>query len=467
MLNLHQKLKNNPDLLKAYNDIFIEQKQNGIIEEVMSQGKLGETHYTPDHPVIRDDKITTKTCIVFDASARDNGPSLNDCLYKGPHLIPLLYDILLRFRSHVVALTSDIEKAFLQINVNENDRDYLRFLWFDNILSDQPKIVRNRFARVVFGVTSSPFCLNGTIRKHVQSYDFDKEFIDKVLSSFFVDDFIGGEESVAKAFELFKKLRIRFLEGHFLLRKWKTNNLKLRDLINHNNSGNEDAVNKVEKVLGIPWDSDEDILVYDFKTIMKDAHKSKPTKRNLLKIISSFYDPIGLIQPILISLKILLQEAHRLKLGWDDEFCGEIKEAWERNFREIDELVNVNVDRRFESSSDEDPIVCRELHGFSDASKSGFGACVYVRSFCRSGKVTVRLLTNKSRVAPLKTETIPRLELLGNLLLSRLITSVKNALKNCVNFDKIYLWIDSKVTLSRDVKTLAGCLTELSASDFY
>ena len=88
------------------------------------------------------------------------------------------------------------------------------------------------------------------------------------------------------------------------------------------------------------------------------------------------------------------------------------------------------------------------MHGFSDASKSGFGACVYVRSFCRSGEVTVRLLTAKSRVAPLKTETIPRLELLGNLLLSRLITSVKNALKNCVNFDKIYLWTDSKVTLS-------------------
>ena len=287
LLNLHQKLKDNPDLLKAYNDIFIEQKQNGIIEEVMSPGKLGETHYIPHHPVIRDDKTTTKIRIVFDASARDNGPSLNDCLYKGPHLTPLLYDILLKFRSHVVALTSDIEKAFLQINVNENDRNYLRFLWFNNMFSDQPKIVRNRFARVVFGVTSSPFCLNGTIRKHVQSYDFDKEFIDKVLSSFSVDDFIGGEESVTKAFELFKKLCPRFLEGHFLLRKWKINNLELRNLITHNNSGNEDADNKVENVLGIPWDSDKDILVYDFNSVMKDAHKSKPTKRNLLKTVSS------------------------------------------------------------------------------------------------------------------------------------------------------------------------------------
>ena len=240
-------------------------------------------------------------------------------------------------------------KAFLQINVNENDRDYLRFLWFDKIFSDQPKIVRNRFVRVVFGVTSSPFCLNGTIRKHIQSYDFEKELIDNVLSSLFVDDFIGGEESVAKAFELFKKLRIRFLEGHFLLRKWKTNNLELQNPITHNNSGNEDTVNKAEKVLGIPWDSDKDILVYDFKAIMKDAHKLKPTKRNLLKIVSSFYDLIVLIQPILISLKMLLQEAHRLLLGWDDEFSGKINEAWERNLREIDELVNVNVNRRFES----------------------------------------------------------------------------------------------------------------------
>ena len=218
----------------------------------MSPGKLGETHYIQYHPVIRDDKKTTKIRIVFDASARDTGLSLNNCLYKGPHLAPLLYDVLLRFRSHVIALTSDIEKAFLQINVNENDPNYLRFLWFDSIFSDQPKIVRNRFARVVFGVTSSPFCLNETIRKHVQNHDFDKEFIDKALSSFFVDDFIGGEESVAKAFELFKKLRIRFLEGHFLLRKWKTNNLELRNLITHNNSGNEDTVIKAEKNLGIP-----------------------------------------------------------------------------------------------------------------------------------------------------------------------------------------------------------------------
>ena len=85
-------------------------------------------------------------------------------------------------------------------------RDYLRFLWLDNIFSDQPTITRNRFARVIFGVTSSPFCLNSTIRKHVNQYSDDPEFVNKALKLFFVDDFISGGESVEKAFELFIKL---------------------------------------------------------------------------------------------------------------------------------------------------------------------------------------------------------------------------------------------------------------------
>ena len=148
---------------------------------------------------------------------------MNECLYKGPQLTPLVFDILLRFRAQVIALTADIEKAFHQISVDNDDRDYLRFLWLDNIFSDQPTITRNRFARVIFGVTSSPFCLNSTIRKHVNQYSDDPEFVNKALKSFFVDDFISGGESVEKAFELFIKLRNRFKERHFNLRKWKTN----------------------------------------------------------------------------------------------------------------------------------------------------------------------------------------------------------------------------------------------------
>ena len=139
----------------------------GIIEPANKNVSPGNCHYSPHHPVIREDKNTSKVRIVFDASAKSDGSSLNECLCKGPQLTPLAFDILIRFRSFAIALTSDIEKAFLQISINENDHDYLRFFWFGDAFSDSPKVVRNRFTRVIFGVTSSPFLLNQTIRKYV------------------------------------------------------------------------------------------------------------------------------------------------------------------------------------------------------------------------------------------------------------------------------------------------------------
>ena len=172
-----------------------------------------------------------------------------------------MFDILLRFRTFKTALVADIEKAFLQIAINEHDRDFLRFLWFDDVFSEQPKVVRNRFARVIFGVTSSPYLLNETICKHTQKYEFDVNFVKKVLESFYVDDFVSGENSFESAFELFKKLKLRFLEGSFNLKKWNTNNHNLRKLI----CENEKEITKNSKVLGILWEETMETLIYDFR----------------------------------------------------------------------------------------------------------------------------------------------------------------------------------------------------------
>ena len=128
LMNLYSKLKNDPELLERCNDIFIEQRELGMIEEVSESSEPGKCHYLPHNPVIREDKDTTKVRIIFDASAKGNGPSLKECLCKGPPLTPLIFDILLRLRTFVIALTADIEKAFLQFSINQNDRDYLRFL---------------------------------------------------------------------------------------------------------------------------------------------------------------------------------------------------------------------------------------------------------------------------------------------------------------------------------------------------
>ena len=109
-------------------------------------------HYLPHHPVIRQDKNTARTRIVYDASSSVNSVSLNSCLEPDPCLIPNLLDVLIRFRYHKIGQVSDIEKAFLQISMRESDRDVLHFLWIDSIMKENPEIIMVRFARVLSGV---------------------------------------------------------------------------------------------------------------------------------------------------------------------------------------------------------------------------------------------------------------------------------------------------------------------------
>ncbi len=143
--SLLRRLKSKPEIARQYGEVIKDQLSNGIIEQVepSNNNGVGRVHYIPHHEIIRSDKQTTKLRVVYDASAKSERelPSLNDCLYAGPPLSPLIFDILLRFRVHSTALTGDIEKAFLNISVDPDDRDFLRFLWVDNPTSKNPKLL--------------------------------------------------------------------------------------------------------------------------------------------------------------------------------------------------------------------------------------------------------------------------------------------------------------------------------------
>ena len=171
---LFLRLKETPMILKECDSIIHDQIDRKIVEVVTDTDMKPESnqkvHYLPHHAVIRCDKETTKLRVIYDASARSGGPSLNDCLYTGPKFNQKILDILLRFRSYRVALTADIEKAFLMISVAKEDRNALQFLWVNDITSDQPGIVTLRFTRVVFGVSSIPFLLNATIQHHLERF---------------------------------------------------------------------------------------------------------------------------------------------------------------------------------------------------------------------------------------------------------------------------------------------------------
>ncbi|XP_035229427.1 uncharacterized protein LOC118201426 [Stegodyphus dumicola] len=176
--------------LEDYNAIFKSWEDDKIIEIVPEEEVNNPSHYLPHRAVIRMNSTTTKIRPVFDGSVRTKGsPSVNDCLEKGPNLIDTVPAIINRFRLGKIGVSADIKKAFLQIALNPKDRDYLRFLWWEQGNSERLKIYRHR--RVVFGITSSPFLLNATLTKLMNEVPENyRASANKLVESWYVDNLV-------------------------------------------------------------------------------------------------------------------------------------------------------------------------------------------------------------------------------------------------------------------------------------
>nr|CAI5867743.1 unnamed protein product [Callosobruchus analis] len=228
----------------------------------------------------------------------------------------------------------------------------------------------------------------------------------------------------------------------FHLRKWISNIPEVVTKIGGDDSSEvivDFGEKGTTKTLGLYWAVSKDMLNYCIKL---STSLTLVTKRTILSEISRIFDPLGLISPCVILVKILLQELWMLKLSWEDTVPSGIAEYWKKLRSDFYQLETLNIQRQ---------IVCREyssiqLHGFCDASSKAYGAAVYLRSVDASGSVQVSLVAAKSRVAPLKALTIPRLELCGALVLVELVQRIKGALT--LKIDSIYLWCDSTVVLS-------------------
>ena len=474
--SLLKKLKNQPEVLQEYDNIISDQLDKGIIEKVDIKQDIGigKVHYLPHRAVIREDKSTTRVRIVYDASSKLPGEvSLNDCLYAGPPLTPLIFDILLRFRSKGIALIGDIEKAFLNIGIKPEERDYLRFLWVDDIHNDNPKVVCYRFSRLVFGLVSSPFVLNATIRAHLAKYISDEQFVRNALNSLYVDDYVSTFESQEEAFESYKKLKSCFKEGGFNMRKWESNspdlvqdiakeeslvaNLQTESTESKTQEENESfskfsikndcAKNENDvKVLGLAWDKTSDTVRIDFIKAFSKIGNDIVTKRDILSSTAQLYDPLGLLSPIVVPLKLIFQDLCKQKVDWDSPLPQETLSKWEKIASDVKLTGPISVSRSVNDMKS-DEIESIELHGFGDASNVAFGAVVYIRSVKKSGEVSINLIASKTRLAPLKSDTIPRLELMAALLLARLMTSVREALQSTIKIDKVVCWLDSQIVL--------------------
>ena len=458
-----KKLKKDPDILQTYDQTIQDQLEQGIIEKVTELEVPAKQHFLPHHAVIRTDAETTKVRVVFDASAKEKktGTSLNDCLHVGPPLTPLLFDILVRFREHKIPIIADIEKAFLNVEIDPLDRDFLRFLWMKNLDDPDSDVDIFRFNRVVFGVNCSPFLLNAVIRYHLNKYkQQDPDFNSKLANNFYVDDLVCGGNTISEAKQLFVKSKERMREGGFNLRKWKTSNMELQkefqkeEPLNENESEETYAKETLggasqegkTKVLGIQWDRAADEFVFELKNFGKqEDSSSKVTKRIILSSLANLFDPLGIVSPLTVNAKVLFQELCHKKVGWDDELPEEQRLKWEKLVNDFQTVGVISLPRCLYDNGAGCVRNCT-LHGFTDASKKVYCSIVYLVFETDEG-IFSNLICAKTRVAPLKELSIPRLELMSARILATLMNVVKNALSLQVEIQQCRYWLDSKTAL--------------------
>lgn len=261
-----------------------------------------------------------------------------------------------------------------------------------------------------------------------------------IQNDMYMDDCVTGSDRIENAIILAKTMD-RILKGSgFDLRKWKSNSKQVLDTMS-SSEGSSVVFTDEEKtsVLGLKWLIASDQFTFVVKT--PELKKGDITKRKFFSCILQLFDPSGYAAPVVARGKILMQDLWRLNVGWDEKVTREIENKWKELWKEINLLENLRINRWIGSGVDRRI----ELHGFSDASKLAYGAVIYVRSENSNGEVNVNLLVSKSKVAPLKQLTIPRLELAAAELLSNLFAKVRSTME----WPQIEytLWTDSLVTL--------------------
>ena len=448
LISLAKRFVRDQEFKAEYVTFMSKMLEKGYASEVAPnelRNNNGDKWYLPHHGVYHPRKH--KLRIVFDCASKYQGSSLNDRLLQGPNLTNSLVGTLIRFRENDIAIMGDIDSMFHQVRVPKEDASFLRFLWWkDGDTKQQP--VEYQMNVHLFGATSSPSCVNYALRCTAENGRnlFDDEVIETVLRNFYMDDCLKSVASVDKAIKLVSDIQRLLNQGGFHIAKWISNS---RDVIK---SVPIEARSKSvmdldldqdnlpsDRALGVQWlvDSDE----FGFHIDRTD----KPiTRRGILSLISSVYDPLGFLAPFTFTGKRILQDLCKLKIDWDDPIPELESEKWNEWLQDLEKLTSFRVKRCLKPSHYGN-LVSSELHHFADASEIGYGTVSYIRMEDESGEIHCSFLLGKSRVTPLKQVTIPRLELTAATVAVRTNRMILNELEIPVQHS--YFWTDSMSVL--------------------
>ncbi|XP_059221682.1 uncharacterized protein LOC131996219 [Stomoxys calcitrans] len=405
-----QFLRNEVRLLRnlafkdEYDSVIQEYANLSHMCQVETSSSMGSAshYYLPHHAVIKPESTTTKVRVVFNASSpSSNGVSLNDTLHTGPVLQSDLTVLILKWRFFRYVFNADIQKMYRQIRVHPNHTPFQRVLFRRDPSDDVQDF---ELKTVTFGVNCAPYLAIRTLFQLADDVQSSHPIASEILrSSMYVDDALVGAHSLQKAMQSKEQLISALASAGFLLRKWTANSKDILAGLPSDHLLCEDFLDfddsSTAKMLGIRWNARSDSFYFTTKPF---PDSSRDTKRELLSQISKLFDPAGWLSPCIVVAKILMQRIWSEGTGWDEVVTPGTLAKW-KEFQTCYSAINeVRIPRwlHYVPSAD------IQFHGFCDASERAYAAALYVR-IATTTSVSTHLVYSKTRVAPVKTLSIP------------------------------------------------------------
>lgn len=441
---IEKSLTRHTDLFEDYRQVLNEYLTLDHMEEISScerqrDGKY-QSFYLPHHAVIRPESRTTRVRVVFNGSRRTNtGLSLNDVLHPGPTLQSDLMSILLYWRSYRYVFSGDVQKMYRQILIHPDDRPFQRVLFRRD--QDTP-VTDFELKTVTFGINCAPFLAIRTLLQLANDSEMQYPLAAPILRrETYVDDILSGGHSLNDALLAQSQLISVLNSAGFPLRKITSNNAKLLDHLPPQDLYDSNFLQFYEasstKTLGVQWNALTDCFSYSFNN---DSASTAVTKREILSAVAKLYDPAGWLSPIVIQAKILMQSLWLEGLGWDQSVSPTSQTRWQCIASQLPLIQDIQIPRWIDFGPSDNV----QIHGFCDSSQRAYCAAVYVRVQNSAG-IFSNLLVSKTKVAPLETISLPRLELCGALLLSKLVKRILSFMP--FKDPEVFLWCDSLIVL--------------------
>ncbi|XP_062713981.1 uncharacterized protein LOC134290796 [Aedes albopictus] len=446
---LERRLQKDPELEKNVQTQIVEYQHKGYChkatENELTSVDPRKVWYLP-LSVVLNPKKPGKVRLVWDAAAAVQGVSLNSQLLKGPDFLTSLPSVICQFREHRIWFGGDIREMFHQVRIRPEDRQAQRFLF-----SGQVYVMDC----AIFGATCSPsqamYVKDSNAKQWESKYP---EASMAVVRKHYVDDYFDSTHTVEEAVQRAREVRFIHSQAGFEIRNWVSNSEAFLQQLGETERSeavhfNRDKSTDTERVLGIIWSPAED--VFKFSTKIRDdllpylLEGKRPTKRIVLSCVMSLFDPLGLLAPFTIYGRILIQSLWRTGCEWDETIDDESARKWALWISRLSVVESVKVPRYHFG----DGILLKkdslELHIFTDASECAYGCVAYFRIMA-GGVPRCSLVQAKSKVAPLKPCTIPRLELMAAVLGARMVSTIKES--HNLEIQRVYLWTDSRTVHS-------------------